>query len=165
MISTKSNSQSSTAAEQCCSGEMAVRLPIAVSDKPFAKSRQRKFFWMLRNVRVCEQSRGRSNDFDPGKIFAQRDWRLTLTSCSRVLPSKEKRAAPRSTDASLYKSVTNSSCKPSTVSSRRDSLFENRSVCFSARSRLRGASGACGQEPPVAQKRDALLDRGGVPAP
>src|ERR1700733_8114474 len=64
------------------------------SDKSFAKSRRRKFFWMQRNAGVGERATRRSNNFG-AKIFllpAPRQ-RLRLTLYGRDLPSMEKQAA------------------------------------------------------------------------
>jgi hypothetical protein len=138
-------------------------LPIAFRDKSLAKSRQQKFFLIQRNADVAEQITERSNDFGAKKFYALRPAAM-LISYGRVRPSKEKQAALalptlRFTNLSPILLVSRPECAPAEIS------FLKLERLFSARCRLRGASNTCGQEPPFAQKRDGLLDRGGEPAP
>jgi hypothetical protein len=79
----------------------------------------KSFFGIQRNADVAEQIKERSNDFGAKKFYALRPAAM-LISYGRVRPSKEKQAALCSADASLYKSVTNSSCESSRVHACRD---------------------------------------------
>ena len=73
-----------------------------------------EIFWMRRNADVGEQTRNRSNDFSSEKFFVVRA--ESTAHVDIIEPSfhwTNKRAAAFSAGISLYKSVTNPSCKRS----------------------------------------------------
>jgi hypothetical protein len=87
-------------------------------DKTFAKSRRRKFFWMRRNADAGEQTTSRSNDFSSENILlpASRQRRVPTShskAFSQAFAARKKQAPTASAGISLYKSVTNPSCKRS----------------------------------------------------